>query len=100
MEGADGVESGNAEAAEPGTLDEGSLWRLVRENAERIAGVELIDTIMEAAQTRFFERAVADPAAIGDLWPASIHPSKRRRGAGGGGREGLEGSQSILGSKQ
>ena len=30
---------------------------------------------MEAAQTRFFARAVADPLAVGDLWSASLNPS-------------------------
>ena len=33
---------------------------------ERIAGVVQVHTIMDAAQTRFFARAVADPSAIGD----------------------------------
>ena len=41
---------------------------------EKIAGVEAVDTIMEAAQARFFARAVADPSAVGDLWSASLNP--------------------------
>ena len=41
---------------------------------ERIAGVEPVDTILDGAQTWFFARAVADPTAIGDLWPASLKP--------------------------
>ena len=44
---------------------------------ERIAGVEPVDTILDGAQTRFFARAVADPAAIGDLWPASLRPDNQ-----------------------
>ena len=37
------------------------------EKMERIVGVESVDTIIDAARTRFFARAVADPTAIGDL---------------------------------
>ena len=44
------------------------------EKIERIAGVEPVNTILDAAQTRFFARAVADPEAIGDLWPSSVKP--------------------------
>ena len=29
---------------------------------------------LDGAQTRIFARAVADPSAIGDLWPASLKP--------------------------
>ena len=39
---------------------------------ERVAGVELVDTILDEAQTRFFTRVVADPIAVGDLWPVSL----------------------------
>ena len=39
---------------------------------EKIAGVEPVDTILDGAQTWFFTRAVADPTAIGDLWPTTL----------------------------
>ena len=42
------------------------------EKVEKITGVKPVDTILDAAQTRFFARAVADPSAIVDLWPASL----------------------------
>ena len=50
----------------------GAAYGSSGEKVERIAGVEPVDTILDGAQTRFFARAVADPAAIGDLWPASL----------------------------
>ena len=31
-----------------------------------------MDTILDGAQTRFFARALANPTAVGDLWPASL----------------------------
>ena len=33
-----------------------------------------MDTILDAPQTRFFARAVADPSIIGDLWPTFLRP--------------------------
>ena len=47
------------------------------EKVERTAGVESVDAILDGAQTRFFARAVADPTAIGDLWPTSLKPHNR-----------------------
>jgi len=52
----------------------GAAYGSSGEKVERIAGVEAVDTILDGAQTRFFARAVADPTAIGDLWPASLKP--------------------------
>ena len=74
LEGAKGVEGGDAEASESGTLEVhwGCLW-VLRNKFGGIVGVESVDTIMDAAQTRFFARAVVDPTAIGDLWPESIN---------------------------
>lgn len=34
-----------------------------------------MNTIVEAAQTRFFARAVAGPVAVGVMWPAPINPA-------------------------
>ena len=68
------MEGGDAEAAEPGLRTcTGAAYGSSGEKVERIARVESVDTIMDAAQTRFFARAVADPAAISDLWPASMY---------------------------
>ena len=36
--------------------------------------MEPVDTILDGVQTLFFARAVADPTAIGDLWPTSLKP--------------------------
>ena len=63
---------------------------------ERITGVESVNTIINVAQTRFFPRAVADPTAIGDLWPASINPANNDEGWGAE----LEGPPGALGLKQ
>ena len=52
----------------------GAAYGSYGKRVEKIAGVESVDTIMDAAQTRCFARAVADPTAIGDLWPASLKP--------------------------
>ena len=54
----------------------GAAYGCSEEKVERIAGVESVDTILDGAQTRFFTRAVADPTAIGDLWPASLKLDK------------------------
>ena len=55
----------------------GAAYRSSGEKVERIAGVEPVDTILDGAQTRFFARAVADPAAIGDLWSATLKPDNQ-----------------------
>ena len=55
----------------------GAAYRSSGEKVEKIAGVEPVDTILDRAQTRFFARAVADPAAIGDLWMASLKPDNQ-----------------------
>ena len=52
----------------------GAAYGSSGEKIERIAGVEPVNTILDATQTRFFARAVADPEAIGDLWPSSVKP--------------------------
>ena len=39
------------------------------EKVEKIAGVELVDSILVATQAGFFASAVADPRGIGHLWP-------------------------------
>ena len=71
----------------------GSVLELPTDHLEKIAGVEAVDTIMEAAQTRFFARAVADPSAVGDLWSASLNPSNSQE-------DWIEEGGSLLGSKQ
>ena len=50
----------------------GAAYGSSGEKVQKIAGVESVDTILDAAQTRFFARAVADPSALGDLWPTSL----------------------------
>lgn len=74
MERAKGMESGDAEAAKPST---GAAYGSSGIKVERIAGVEPVNTIMEAVQTRFFARVVVDPLAIGDLWPVPLNPANR-----------------------
>ena len=52
----------------------GAAYGSAGEKVERVAGVEPVDTILDGAQTQFFARVVADPTAIGDLWPTSLKP--------------------------
>ena len=75
MERAERLESRDVQAAEPGTskVRWGSLW-VFRRKGGKNWGVEPVDMILDGAQTRFFTRAVADPTAVGDLWPASLKP--------------------------
>ena len=66
-----GVEGGDAEAAEPINSEVywDCLWACW---SKRITEVEPVDTIMNAAKTRFFARAVADSIAIGNQ---SLNPA-------------------------
>ena len=70
LEGAEGVEQNQALRKCIGAAYGSSGGKV-----ERIVGVESVDTTMDAAQTRFFARAVVDLAAIGDFWPVSINPA-------------------------
>ena len=75
MEGAKRLEGGDAKLQNQALRKcTGAAYGSSGEKVERIAGVESVDTILDGAQTRFFARAVADPSAIGDLWPASLNP--------------------------
>ena len=75
MERAEGVESEYAKLQNQALRKcTGASYGSSGTKVEKIAGIEAVDTIMEAAQ-RFFARAVADPSAVGNLWLASLNPN-------------------------
>ena len=61
--------------------------RIIRGEGREDRGGGVSRHNLDAAQARFFARAVADPTAIGDLWLASMNPAKngwrKRVGTGG-----------------
>ena len=63
--GAEGMEGGDVAAAESGTLEVHGQLMGRRGRRLRGRGVESVDPILDAAQARFFARAVADQATIG-----------------------------------